>query len=283
MSSEDTIFELKEIKFLSKPVRIILQNENGPCPLLAITNVMILRDKLKFNNDIVTLSEIIESIGGLFLENCHKFQNSEETIIAALETLPKLVNGLDLNIKFNDVNSFEFTQELSVFDALEIPIYHAFIVDEQDEKFSCVRNLSYNSALNKIVEYQTLCDQLQNNNTELSEGFLDPGLNDCDVKSNYDNNNQIASHSQTNHAMLAQFEIGQAVDEFIHTNLKQINFAGLCRLYDVISELRLGVLLHNNHFSVIYKNQGKLYLLVTDIGFKDEPAVIWELLDEING
>lgn len=30
------LYELKKIKFLNRTVPIILQNKNGPCPLLAI-------------------------------------------------------------------------------------------------------------------------------------------------------------------------------------------------------------------------------------------------------
>mmetsp|Transcript_26947 Transcript_26947/g.39917 ORF Transcript_26947/g.39917 Transcript_26947/m.39917 type:complete len:277 (+) Transcript_26947:819-1649(+) len=39
----------------------------------------------------------------------------------------------------------------------------------------------------------------------------------------------------------------------------------------------------NNHFNTMLKRDGKLYLLVTDLGYIHEPSVVWELLDEIDG
>ena len=38
---EETYFTLKPITFLNRRVSILLQNENGPCPLLAICNVLV--------------------------------------------------------------------------------------------------------------------------------------------------------------------------------------------------------------------------------------------------
>ncbi|CAG0880296.1 unnamed protein product [Cyprideis torosa] len=45
----------------------------------------------------------------------------------------------------------------------------------------------------------------------------------------------------------------------------------------------LAVLFRNNHFSTIYKYQGRLYILVTDQGFLREPKVVWETLCSVQG
>ncbi len=41
-----------------------------------------------------------------------------------LDILPKLANGLDLNVCFRDVHDFEFTEEISVFDGLGVSLVH---------------------------------------------------------------------------------------------------------------------------------------------------------------
>jgi hypothetical protein len=51
----------------------------------------------------------------------------------------------------------------------------------------------------------------------------------------------------------------------------------------VLEERTLAVLFRNNHFSTIYKLEGCIYALATDIGFLREGRVIWEKLDGIKG
>ena len=44
----ESSFPIKRIKFLGRSgVPIFIQNENGPCPLLAIANVLSLRNQLE--------------------------------------------------------------------------------------------------------------------------------------------------------------------------------------------------------------------------------------------
>lgn len=49
----------------------------------------------------------------------------------AMAVLPKLSTGLDVNVRFSDVTDFEYTPECIVFDLLDIPLYHGWLVDPQ--------------------------------------------------------------------------------------------------------------------------------------------------------
>lgn len=42
----EDVYALKQFSFLGKPVTYVCQNINGPCPLLAICNVLLLRGHL---------------------------------------------------------------------------------------------------------------------------------------------------------------------------------------------------------------------------------------------
>ena len=46
---------------------------------------------------------------------------------------------------------------------------------------------------------------------------------------------------------------------------------------------QLAVFFRNNHFSTLCKERSVLYLLVTDQGFLNQPNVVWETLDNIQG
>lgn len=52
----DEAYAVKQTQFLGKPVSYVCQNVNGPCPLLAIANVLLLRGQL-------TLEGLVEAPG----------------------------------------------------------------------------------------------------------------------------------------------------------------------------------------------------------------------------
>ena len=45
--------------------------------------------------------------------------------------LPKLSSGIDVNVQFKNVDSFESTQQLAVFETLHVPLYHGWLPDPQ--------------------------------------------------------------------------------------------------------------------------------------------------------
>jgi hypothetical protein len=49
---------VKRINFFGRSVKIVMQNENGPCPLLAIANVLSLRNELKLPAGIREITQV---------------------------------------------------------------------------------------------------------------------------------------------------------------------------------------------------------------------------------
>lgn len=58
---------------------------------------------------------------------CSPHQNVNDTMMV----LPKLSTGLDVNVRFTGVSDFEYTPECIVFDLLNVPLYHGWLVDPQ--------------------------------------------------------------------------------------------------------------------------------------------------------
>uniref|UniRef100_A0A8D1RR86 Ubiquitin carboxyl-terminal hydrolase n=1 Tax=Sus scrofa TaxID=9823 RepID=A0A8D1RR86_PIG len=130
-----SVYHIKWIQWKEENTPIITQNENGPCPLLAILNVLLLA-----------------------------WKNMSD----AMAVLHKLQTGLDVNVKFTGVRVFEYTPECIVFDLLDIPLYHGWLVDPQiADIVRAVGNCSYNQLVEKIISCK------QSDNSELvSEGFV---------------------------------------------------------------------------------------------------------------
>lgn len=42
-----------------------------------------------------------------------------------------MYTGIDVNPRFHDCRSYEFTDEVAIFDLLDIPLVHGWLVDPQ--------------------------------------------------------------------------------------------------------------------------------------------------------
>ena len=57
-SASTPVYKLKRIDFFGRAVPIALQNENGPCPLLAIANVLLLRKQIELPEHAPDISQV---------------------------------------------------------------------------------------------------------------------------------------------------------------------------------------------------------------------------------
>ncbi|GMR55243.1 hypothetical protein PMAYCL1PPCAC_25438, partial [Pristionchus mayeri] len=148
---EEQYFDLREILFDDGEKRkIMTQNVNGPCPLIAITNGLVLGDRFSFNRDEFevsltrvsdSLSEMIRFLGSKNLRGDSK-EIVDDKVESALLALRKCSKGLDVNMRFGRVDNFEFTHTLALFDILEIKLIHGWIPDERT--LSLISNRTYN-------------------------------------------------------------------------------------------------------------------------------------------
>ncbi|CAI9110800.1 OLC1v1010887C1 [Oldenlandia corymbosa var. corymbosa] len=160
--------KVKVIDFLGRPTPIILQKDNGPCPLLAICNVLLLQNKLSLRPDISEVSQqhLLSLVADrIFISNLNEeeqedddgcSENLEQNIADAIDLLPRLATGIDVNTKFRRIDDFEFTRECAIFDLLNIPLYHGWIVDPLDyETANAIGSKSYNSLMVDLVALET--------------------------------------------------------------------------------------------------------------------------------
>ena len=182
-------------------------------------------------------------------------ENTRKAVEDAIETLPTLSKGLDVNVKFGGVNEFEFDRNIAVFDILDVNLYHGWVVDPLDDVFGPLRALAYNALVERVVMYDA---KFGTDESALATAFDNPELKKIVVE-------------------------GELAKTFLNTTASQLTYTGLAKLHEVVKERELCVFFRNNHFSTMFKNNGQLYLLCTDSGFKARSAVAWERLSDING
>ncbi|XP_042749559.1 ubiquitin carboxyl-terminal hydrolase MINDY-1 [Lagopus leucura] len=246
---EPDFYCVKWITWKGERTPIITQSENGPCPLLAIMNILFLQWKVKLppQKEVVTSEELMAHLGDCILsikpqEKSEGLQlNFQQNVNDTMMVLPKLSTGLDVNVRFTGVSDFEYTPECIVFDLLNVPLYHGWLVDPQSpEAVRAVGKLSYNQLVEKIIT----CKHSGDPNL-VTEGLI--------------------------------------AEQFLESTASQLTYHGLCELTAAVKEEELSVFFRNNHFSTMIKHKGHLYLLVTDQGFLQEERVVWESLHNVDG
>jgi hypothetical protein len=155
-----TVHAVKWIKFLGRWRPIILQNENGPCPLIAICNVLLLLGRITLANHFryVDNSWIIQNVHNDIVKNNRANDtepelrlNMQHLINEVAKILPCIQNGMDVNVRFGDCEGFEFTPELSVYDLTAVRLLHGWIVDGDELAGDLLKNQTFNGAMDRII------------------------------------------------------------------------------------------------------------------------------------
>ncbi|KAI3828694.1 hypothetical protein L1987_02802 [Smallanthus sonchifolius] len=290
---KETMYKTKLIQFFGRDTPIILQNDNGPCPLLAICNILkllqsgnilLLRDKLGLNSDVTEVSQgklltlvaerLIDSVSNVNDKDVGSVENRHQTVADAIDLLPGLATGMDVNIKFRRIDDFEWTKEHAIFDLLDIPLYHGWLIDSNDsDTLNAMGSKSYNTVMEELVALET-----QSRRTR----YIADWVSFETVPREADETIHAGQMFTTGSGGITARQ-GELIREFLKENATQLTRYGLFRLhYDLLGR-KLCVFFRNNHFNTLFKFGVALYILVTDQGYINQPDVVWEKLTEING
>ncbi|KAK1326238.1 hypothetical protein QJS10_CPA01g02405 [Acorus calamus] len=164
---EERTYKTKVVQFLGRSTPIVLQNDNGPCPLLAICNVLLLRNAINLNPDAseVSLDKLLSLVAGRLIDSNSNFADKDDgyvnnqlkNIDDAIDLLSKLATGIDVNVQFRKIDDFEYTSECAIFDLMDIGLYHGWIVDPQDtETATAIGSKSYNTLVGELVALKAM-------------------------------------------------------------------------------------------------------------------------------
>jgi hypothetical protein len=256
-------FETKKIDFGGHECTIILQNANGPCPLVALANTLILTDNpaqhpslraYTSGKDRVVVSNLLQLLAEILLNS-----NNEDVALDTnhvLTYLPKLVSGLNINIRFD--GTFEDGPEMALFRMYNVPIVHGWICDPGDPCWDAIQEVgSYDESqalLLKATEVRDL-QTTDTHNAQLSGSGTEP---------------QDA-------VTLAAY----AVKTFLSDSPTQLTPYGIQYLKGALEGP--AVFFRNDHFATLYRMDDTLFTLVADAGLKNERTVVWHSLTTASG
>ncbi|KAK4052011.1 hypothetical protein OIO90_004541 [Microbotryomycetes sp. JL221] len=280
-------------------VKIVCQNANGPCSLIALCNVLILRGDILItpqSRTSVTYSYLAGLIADHLLLTAPADASSASSFEAVLEILPSTRYGLNLNPRFGGIDGFKQsrladgstpgTGELDLFASSKVPLLHGWCVDPQDiETWDVVvENVGdYDAAVEKIVAGDEITagevfDEAEQDEAKLLE------LIDRRSKWTVDQEETVRQ--------------AHVIRRFLSSSRTQLTYHGLYLLSTMLAPSSLSALFRNSHLSVLYRRPATptphntphigtegpaLFTLVTDATFVHESDVVWESLEDVEG
>lgn len=298
---EDIQWSLKDIYWQGRECKIITQNMNGPCSLIALCNILLLRGELTItppDRPVASYDYLSQLIGEYLLTKAVDGDGLEE----ALSTLPKTQHGLDVDVGFDSISSFHASSsdggkgELALFRLCGVPLVHGWLPDPADTEIYQATQAagSYNRATDIVVR-----------GDELADGAVvrDRGVGTLAAtlasEASVSNGKQPATNTWTDEQ---RSTIRQALtlQSFLDTASTQLTYHGLFVLAQELPAGQPVALFRNSHLSVLYKrlpHEGvdaaeasvgvapppTLFTLATDSSFLLEDEIVWESLVDVDG
>ncbi|KAJ5182412.1 Protein of unknown function DUF544 [Penicillium capsulatum] len=249
---------------------ILVQNENGPCPLLALVNALVLRAAPKTPSPIVKALGVREQISlGLLIEalfeeltTCLGPDEEFPDIEALTQFLTMLHTGMNVNpcltLETSDsLGTFLQTNDLRLYRTFGIPLIHGWIASWSSQA---------HTAMTRTARYHEDIQLLPFRKQELEDRVM-----------------RGESLSPSEEQVVADI---QAIQDFVDLeNATQLSPFGLTQLTTRLAPGSVSILFRNDHFSTLYKHpqSHQLYTLVTDAGYANHAEVVWESLVDVTG
>lgn len=269
---------------------ILVQNANGPCPLLALVNALTLSTPAGVNTALVETLRVREQVSlGLlldavfdelisgrrgdaaqelpdvgdlyaFLITLHTGMNVNPRFISAPTKPPNLMDASVLSLpdtipETRRPGGFEKTREMRLYSTFAIPLIHGWLPSQNHPAYAALNRSAktYEDAQNLMFREEELEDKLQRAGLHKEEQLL---LED------------IAS-----------------IKFFLSSTATQLTGYGLNTINESLTPGSIAILFRNDHFSTLYKHprSGRLLTLVTDMGYAGHAEVVWESLVDVNG
>ena len=268
---------------------IMVQNANGPCPLLALVNALVLTTRSDVTTALVETLRVREQVSlGLlldavidelmsgrrrgasgilpdvselyaFLVTLHTGMNVNPRFVPSEESTVNLMDApIDIPASLHEsrkAGGFEDTREMRLYSTFSIPLIHGWIPPRNHPAFAALKRTAetYEDAQNIMFREEELEEKLQRQGLSPEEQVI---LED------------IAS-----------------VKYFLSSTATQLTGYGLDTVTETLAPGSVAILFRNDHFSTLYRHpkSGQLLTLVTDMGYAGHDEVVWESLVDVSG
>lgn len=141
--SRDEVLETAPFTFDGRTVSRVLQQHNGPCALVSLANVLLIRGTLEVAaRSSITLDSLIQKL------NAHLRTSADREMFSRHASTMR--EGMCVNIKFKDTDSFAVDDTAAdIYRLFDIPLYHCFV--DEELKFLTYDQVRDTACLHKIL------------------------------------------------------------------------------------------------------------------------------------
>ena len=268
---------------------IMVQNANGPCPLLALVNALVLTTPSGITTALVETLRVREQVSlGLlldavidelmsgrrrgssgilpdvselyaFLVTLHTGMNVNPRFVPSEQSAVNLMDAPIENLtslhEYRKAGGFEDTREMRLYSTFSIPLIHGWIPPRNHPAFAALKRTAetYEDAQNIMFREEELEEKLQREGLGQEEQLI---LEDI-----------------------------ARVKYFLSSTATQLTGYGLDTVTETLAPGCVAILFRNDHFSTLYRHpkSGQLLTLVTDMGYAGHDEVVWESLVDVSG
>ena len=270
---------------------MLTQNNNGPCPLLALVNALILGatdesqaalDDALRSREQVSLGLIIETLMyelvartaesgqqlpdvdelNAFLMRLRTGMNANPRFVSPKTAPPNLMDARDSMLDLpqqerqkHKTGTFEATPDMRLYGAFSVPLLHGWLPEPRS---------AANEAFTRSAQTYEDAQALQFGEEELEYKLSHDGLTSTEQN---------------------MWEDINAIKSFLKQYPTQLTPYGMSTVQDALASGSFAIMFRNDHFSTIYKHpqSAQLFTLITDAGYADRDEIIWESLVDIRG
>lgn len=270
---------------------ILIQNENGPCPLVALVNALSLTTPADIGDtplvhalqsrEQVSLSLVLEvvfdelmsprrtsseddlpDVSELygFLQSLHTGMNVNPSFVPAPEVVRAYKRSSLTHLDAADRDelmpgTFENSLEMALYATFSIPLIHGWLPRKTDPVYAALerQSTSYEDAQNLMFREEELDEKLSSHGLSSSEQQL--------------------------------YQDILVIKMFLNESATQLTRWGIEVISRAIRPGTFAILFRNDHFSTLYCHPHTMQLmtLVTDAGYSSHDEVVWETLVDVNG
>ncbi|PHH81743.1 hypothetical protein CDD82_7961 [Ophiocordyceps australis] len=272
---------------------ILMQNKNGPCPLVALVNALTLTTpgdmqdtalvQVLKSREQISLSLLLDAVfDELMSPRRTKSDESLPDVSELYSFLQSLHTGMNVNPRFiptpNMVaaykhtslthldlsereslipGTFENTTEMGLYAAFSIPLIHGWLPPRSDPAYEAMERqaASYEEVQNLLFREEELEEKLGDGGEGLTE------------------------------AEQQLYEDIANIKTFLEASATQLTPWGIQVISRAMRPGTFAILFRNDHFSTLYchPRTGRLHSLVTDAGYSTHQDIVWESLVDVNG
>ncbi|PHH67157.1 hypothetical protein CDD81_2926 [Ophiocordyceps australis] len=272
---------------------ILMQNKNGPCPLVALVNALTLTTPADMQDtalvqvlrsrEQISLNLILDAVfDELMSPRRTKSDESLPDVSELYSFLQSLHTGMNVNPRFIPTHdmvtaykhtslthldlsereslipgTFENTTEMGLYAAFSIPLIHGWLPPRSDPAYEALERqaASYEEVQNLLFREEELEEKLG----DAGEGLTEP-------------EQQL-------------YEDIVNIKTFLEASATQLTPWGIEVIAKAMRRGTFAILFRNDHFGTLYchPSTGRLHSLVTDAGYSTHDDVVWESLVDVNG